>query len=116
MTGTSDRIATAARGRYVIHFAGVEVGDERWSVEHAGDDRGAVAMGEQVLESPHPLPGRLEWRATLSPLGRVTGVELRWHVGERTVHAEHAAEGDLWRARIDYAGHRREQEGDYPSF
>jgi hypothetical protein len=37
-------------------------------------------------------------------------------VGTQSVRAEHAAAGDLWRARIMTGGHTREQEGDCPSF
>jgi hypothetical protein len=107
--------ALVAAGRYVIFHAGAEAGEERWSVESSADG-GAVARGEQVLIAPHPLPCELEWRARLSPLGRVTALEAAWRVGTRTVRAEHAADGDLWRARILYGGHTREQEGDYPGF
>jgi hypothetical protein len=104
-----------ASGRYAIFHGGEEVGEERWSVTPAIDG-GAVARGDQVLLSPHPLPSMLEWRARLSPLGRVTAIEASWKVGERAVRAEHAADGDLWRARILYGGHTREQEGDFPAF
>ena len=104
-----------ATGSYRIFHGGEEVGEERWSVTPAADG-GAVARGDQVLLSPHPLPSMLEWRARLSPLGRVTAIEASWRVGTRTLRAEHAADGDLWRARILYSGHTREQEGDFPAF
>jgi len=35
-------------------------------------------------------------------------------VVERRLHAVHAAEGTRWRAKFDYAGEVREQQGDYP--
>ena len=104
-----------AAGRYVIFHAGAEAGEERWSVE-ASADGGAVARGEQLLLAPHPTPCELEWRARLSPLGRVTALEAAWRVGTHTVRAEHSAHGDVWRARILYGGHTREQEGDFPGF
>lgn len=108
-------VSLVATGRYALFHAGAEAGEERWSVEPARDG-GAVARGEQVTEAPHPVPAELEWRAQLSPLGRVTRLEVSWRVGARTVRAEHAAHGDTWRARILYGGHTREQEGDYPAF
>jgi hypothetical protein len=45
---------------------------------------------------------------------RVTGLEVLWNVGPRLLRATHAADGPRWRARIDYEGQTREQEGDYP--
>ncbi len=115
MTGTIGAASLVAIGRYAIFHAGEPAGEERWSVTSAPDG-GAVARGEQVLSSPHPLPSELEWRARLSPLGRITAIEAQWRVGTRTVRAEHSADGDLWRARILYGGHTREQEGDFPTF
>lgn len=112
LIGAASLLAT---GRYAIFHAGEPVGEERWSVT-AASDGGAVARGEQELVDPHPLPSTLEWRARLSPLGRVTAIEALWRVGTRTVRAEHSSDGDLWRARILYAGHTREQEGDFPAF
>jgi hypothetical protein len=100
-------------GRYVQFFGGQECGEERWSIEVTPD--ALVASGEQVMTAPHPLPNRHAYRATLTHDWRLTGLELRWGVGERELHAVHAAEGDRWRVRIDYAGHVKEQEGDYPS-
>ena len=107
--------AMVAAGRYVVFHAGVEAGEERWSVEPLADG-GAVARGEQVLRAPHPMPCELEWRARLSPEGRVTSLETDWRVGTRQLRAEHSAEGGKWRARIAYGGHTREQEGDFPAY
>ena len=104
-----------AAGRYVIFHAGSEAGEERWSVELLADG-GAVARGEQVLRSPHPMPSELEWRARLSAEGRLTSLETEWRVGTRQLRAEHSAEGGKWRARIAYGGHTREQEGEFPPF
>lgn len=115
MSAAIGAASLVAAGRYVVYHAGAEAGEERWSVE-ASADGGAVARGEQVLVRPHPAAGELEWRARLSPLGRVTALEAAWHVGTRSVRAEHAADGDVWRARILYGGHTREQEGDFPAF
>lgn len=112
LIGAASLLAT---GSYRIFHAGEEVGEERWSVT-PGPDGGAIARGEQVLLAPHPLPSMLEWRARLSPLGRVTALEASWRVGTRTLRAEHSSDGDLWRARILYGGHTREQEGDFPAF
>ena len=100
-------------GRYAIHFAGQPCGDERWSLERTAD--GEVATGEQVTRAPFPFPCTLEWRATLTRDGRLSGLELHWRVGERRVSATHAAAGAPWRVRIEAQGHVREQEGDYPA-
>jgi hypothetical protein len=115
MSSTIGAAALVAAGRYVIFHAGIEAGEERWSVE-ASADGGAVARGEQSLIAPHPMPCELEWRARLSPLGRLMSLEAAWRVGTHTVRAEHAADGDVWRARILYGGHTREQSGDFPGF
>jgi hypothetical protein len=106
--------AMLAAGRYVIYHAGVESGEERWSVEPA-DDGGAVARGEQVLLAPHPFASDLEWRVRLTPEGRIRSLEVDWRVGTRTLRAEHATEAGRWHARIAHGGHAREQEGDFPS-
>ena len=106
--------ALVASGRYVLFHAGAEVGEERWSVEPLAGG-GAVARGEQVLRVPHPLPSELEWRARLSPEGRVESLEADWRVGTRQLRAEHAAGDGRWRARIAYGGHTREQEGEFPA-
>ena len=113
MTSTIGAAALLASGRYAIFHAGAELGEERWSIEPAGDG-GAVARGEQVLAAPHPLASELEWRARLTPEARIAALEMVWRVGTRTVRAEHAAESERWHARIAYGGHTREQGGDYP--
>lgn len=100
-------------GRYLIFTNGVECGEERWRLE-AGDD-GLVVTGAQETVAPHPFPNRLEYRATLTPEWRVTGVELRWTVGEHGIEAAHRADGGRWHARIRYGREAREQEGDYPA-
>lgn len=100
-------------GRYAIHFAGTPCGEERWSIERT--PAGEVANGEQVTRPPFPFPSTLEWRATLSGEARLSGLELRWRVGDRLVTATHSADGVTWRARIEAQGHVREQEGDYPA-
>jgi len=115
VTAALGAASLVASGRYAIFHAGVEVGEERWSVEAAADG-GAVARGEQVLAAPHPLPSELEWRARLSPDGRIATLEMAWRVGTRTVRAEHAVHAERWHARIAYGGHTREQEGDFPGF
>ena len=100
-------------GRYAIFCDGRECGEERFEI-HATPD-GAVATGEQVLQPPHPYPSRQEYRVTMTADGRVTGVEIRWQVGARAVHATHAARGERWHARIEADGTTREQEGDFPA-
>ena len=113
LTALMGAASLAAAGRYVIFHAGGEVGEERWSIE-ADADGGAVARGDQVLASPHPMPSELEWRARLTPEGRISTLEMAWRVGTRTVQAEHAVLAERWHARIGYGGHTREQEGDFP--
>jgi hypothetical protein len=109
---------TGLSGRYVLHHAGRECGEERWRIE--GVAEGMVASGEQELVTPHPFPSRHEWRATLTPRWRITGLEVLWTVGARTLRATHAAapadQGAMWRVRIEYGGHSREQEGDFPDY
>ena len=73
-----------------------------------------MASGEQVTRAPFPFPSVLEWRATTDRDARLSGLELRWRVGERLVAAMHASDGAMWRVRIETHGHVREQEGDYP--
>lgn len=104
----------AFAGRYVIYSGGEECGEERWSVEVAPDH--LVARGEQVMTPPHPFPNRSEYRATLTHDWRLTGLEVRWTVGERRLAATHAAEGERWRVRVEYGSEVRVQEGDYPAF
>jgi hypothetical protein len=105
-----------ASGRYLIFHEGRECGEERWRLESAGE--GLVATGEQVVWAPHPFPNRQEFRVTLAltPRWRVSGLEVLWTVGARTLRAIHAADAARWRARVEAEGHAREQEGDYPDF
>jgi hypothetical protein len=103
-----------ASGRYRIFFHGEECGEERWTIEpHEG---GLVASGAQEVVAPHPLPNRQEYRATLGADGRLTGLEILWSVGPRLLRATHHAEGGVWRVRIEFEGHVKEQQGDYPEF
>lgn len=115
--GTSMTSGTAAGprsiGRYELYFAGKICGEERFEILTAADGA-TIASGDQTLDAPHPLAGTQRYRATLSPQGRVLGVEIDWLVGTRALHAQHRAEGEIWNVRIDYSGHVREQEGDYP--
>lgn len=113
MIPTTGAVSLVAAGRYAIYHLGAEAGEERWSVEPAADG-GVVARGEQVLAAPHPLPCELEWRARLSPDGRLEELEADWRVGTRGVRADHRASGERWHARIQSGGHTREQEGDFP--
>jgi hypothetical protein len=108
------RPGRVAAGRYLVFFRGEECGEERWAIERGPD--GYVASGEQDLHSPHPLPAHQEYRATLSPEWRLTGLEVRWTVGGRALLATHRAEGGVWRVRIEYQGQVKEQQGDYPDF
>ena len=105
-------------GRYLLYHAGDECGEERWRIE--GTETGMVAIGEQWTVSPHPIPSRHAWRATLARDWRITGLEVHWSVGARELRATHAATpgsgGSVWRVRIEYGGHVREQEGDFPDY
>jgi hypothetical protein len=113
LTTTLGAAALLASGRYVIFHAGFETGEERWTVE-ASTDGGAIARGEQVLVAPHPLASELDWRARLTPDGRIAALEMEWRVGTRAVRAEHEAIASRWHARIASGGHTREQAGDFP--
>jgi len=104
---------TVFAGRYAMFFTGQECGEERWRIEATPDQ--LVAHGEQVMAAPHPFPNRQHYRVTLTHDWRVTGLEVEWVVGGRTLNATHAASGEMWRARIAYAEHMKEQEGDYPA-
>ena len=106
--------ATAISGRYVLYHAGAECGEERWRIEGTSD--GMVVSGEQETVSPHPFPNRHAYRVTLTREWRITGLEVLWNVGAREVRATHAADGTMWRVRIEYGGHFREQEGDFPDY
>jgi hypothetical protein len=110
---SATRPRTVFSGRYTQFQGGIECGEERWVIEATPDE--LIARGEQVTTAPHPAPGRLEYRATLTHDWRLSGLEVNWRVGERELRALHAADGERWRARIDYAGHEKEQEGDYPA-
>ena len=109
---TSARPAVIS-GRYALHAMGHECGSERWRLEVARE--GYVITGDQELVAPHPFPNRQEYRATLSREWRLTGLEIRWNVGERMLVSTHHAADDMWRVRIEYADHVKEQEGDYPA-
>jgi len=108
----SETIVRLGAGRYAVFSAGVECGEERWSIDRGPE--GYIISGAQEMVRPHPLPGRQEYRVTLSEQWRVTGVEIRWRVGERELLATHRAEADRWRVRIEYDGQIKEQEGDFP--
>jgi len=103
-----------ASGRYALFHDGQECGGERWEIVRTRD--GFTIVGEQELEAPHPFPSRQEYRATLTPEWRPSGLDVIWTVGERRVVAMHRADGGTWRARIEYGGQVREQQGDYPEF
>uniref|UniRef100_A0A832I4M5 DUF3108 domain-containing protein n=1 Tax=Eiseniibacteriota bacterium TaxID=2212470 RepID=A0A832I4M5_UNCEI len=101
-----------AAGRYAIHHAGAPCGEERWRVEVGAD--GLIVTAEQEHVAPHPFPNRQAWRATFTDAWRPTGLEVAWTVGARALRARHARDGARWRARIEYQGAVREQEGDFP--
>ena len=107
------RPALYAAGRYAIFHRGIECGEERWTIEAHPDGR-VIATGEQEMVAPHPLPHANRYRVTLTDTLRPVGLEIVWSVGGRELHALHGASGGRWRARIEYQGHAREQEGDYP--
>ena len=100
-------------GRYVLYHEGAECGEERWRIEGAAD--GMVLTGEQQTAAPHPFPNHHAYRVSLSREWRITGLEILWTVGSRTVRATHGADGEMWRVRIEYDGHAREQECDAES-
>lgn len=110
LAGERTRVRT---GRYTIFANGIECGEERWSLE--ASDEGLVVTGNQELQAPHPFPSRLEYRVTLTPGWRVTGIELHWTVGMRSIRAVHHAEAERWRAHIESGAEARTQEGDYPA-
>ena len=100
--------------RYVQYHGGRECGEDRWTIEVTPER--LIARGEQVMTAPHPFPNRQEYRATLTHGWRLTGLEVRWTVGNRELTALHSADGARWRVRVETGGHTREQEGDYPEF
>ena len=105
---------TFLAGRYALFHAGEECGTERWRIETVGDH--LVATGEQETLPPHPFPSRHQYRATLTRDWRISGLEVVWMVGPRLLRATHAADGPLWRVRIEYGGQVREQHGDFPDY
>jgi len=100
-------------GRYALFHSGRECGEERWQLERV--PAGYVITGDQELIAPHPFPSRQEYRATLTREWRLTGLEIRWLVGQRHLLSTHRAGDGMWRVRIEYADHVKEQEGDFPS-
>lgn len=88
----------------------------RGALELSESADGYVVTGVQEMMAPHPFPNRQEYRVTLSPTWRPTGMEIRWHVRDTMLAAYHRAEGPMWRVQIDYAGQRKEQEGDFPEW
>lgn len=104
----------ALTGRYALLHDGMECGSDRWRIEARGD--GLLVSGEQEMVPPHPFPNRHEYRATLTRDWRITGLEVLWTVGPRHLRAIHAADGPMWRVRIEYGGQVREQEGDFPAW
>ena len=107
-------VVSGISGRYALYHAGTECGEERWRIE--GSDDGMVMTGEQETVAPHPFPNHHAYRVTLTREWRITGLEVLWTVGARTVRSTHASVGPLWRVRIEYGGHFREQEGDFPDY
>ena len=103
-----------ASGRYAVFFEGRECGGERWEIVRTQD--GYAITGEQETEPPHPFPNHLQYRVMLSPDWRPIGLDVIWAVGKRTLTAMHRAGDGVWRARIEYDGQTREQEGDFPEF
>jgi hypothetical protein len=103
---------TVFAGRYAQFHGGVECGEERWILEATPDE--LIARGVQIMSAPHPAPGRLEYDVRLTHEWRVLGLEATWRVGTRELRAFHSADGARWRARIEYDGQVKEQEGDYP--
>lgn len=108
----SQTLTRVASGRYAVFARGAEVGEERWHIERGPD--GFVVAGTQETIAPHPFPSRQEYRAALDPRWRIVGLEVRWRVGDREVLATHHSAAGMWRVRIEYAGHVKEQEGDFP--
>ena len=114
MIPSSDALSarTVFAGRYAQFHSGIECGEERWALSATPDE--LIARGVQNMTAPHPAPGRLEYGVRLSHAWRVLAVEATWRVGTRELHAIHTADGTRWRARVEYDGQVKEQEGDYP--
>lgn len=111
MSTLRDTTPTIA-GRYVIFFGGEECGEDRWELRPRDD--GFVLEGEQATIAPHPFPNRQAYRATLTAEWRLTGIEILWTVGERSLRATHVADGAVWRVKIEHQDQSREQHGDFP--
>lgn len=111
---TRDERATRVTGRYVVFYGGRECGEDRWAL--SGAPEGYVLVGDQTTFPPHPFPNRQEYRATLSSDWRINGLEILWTVGGRVLRATHAADGGMWRVKIEHQGQTREQQGDFPDF
>ena len=112
LSGSARWTSPLVSGRYTCFYAGRACGGERWEIRHTGE--GFVITGEQEIEPPHPHPSRLEYRATLSPEWRATGLDVIWTVGGKRLVALHRAAERVWRVRIDWGGRTREQQGDFP--
>jgi len=106
--------STLVSGRYALFSGGSECGVERWWIESVPD--GFLVTGDQELVAPHPFPNRQEYRATLTREWRLTGLEIRWNVGNRLLVSTHRAGDGMWRVRVEYADQVKEQEGDFPAF
>jgi hypothetical protein len=112
VTRVSPQSVGSAHGRYVLFHGGIECGEERWRIDVR--ESAIVVTGAQEMVAPFPFPNRQEFRVTLSPEWRVSGLEIAWRVGERLVEARHLADGERWRVRIEHGGQVKEQEGDFP--
>ena len=113
MSSSAPAEASVISGRYALFFSGREAGEERFRLERSAD--GWLITGSQELVAPHPFPNRQEYRATLTPEWRPVSLEVHWHVAGRSLIATHHADGPMWRVRVEYAGHVKEQEGDFPA-
>jgi hypothetical protein len=114
LSGSGVIAGPLASGRYLIFHGGRECGEERFQLHRAAG--GYVVTGEQVTVAPHPIPARHEYRAVLTADWRLTGVEIVWTVGDRVLRATHAADGAMWRVKIEHGGQLKEQEGDFPEY
>ncbi len=109
-----ETLALVAEGRYAIGAGGAVCGEERWRM--AANAGGIVVTGTQTTAPPHPFPNTQTWRATLTREWRPAALAIEWRVGERLLRATHQVDGARWRARIEYQGQVKSQEGDYPDF
>jgi hypothetical protein len=111
--GVSDpRASRVASGRYAIFHDARECGEERFEIQHAGDQLVASIVHE--LRAPHPLPNRQAYRVALSTTWRPLGLDVQWSVGQRVLNASHLAQDGRWLVRIAYQDQTRDQEGDFP--